>query len=120
MCYRELVVAILQQAVDDYIWSSKINRYKAEKCPDERYYNYYYDINNEDRKLKNRDIFKFKLSMFKDVKNFFTSDWGDLCCSAIFGLNCDGKQIYNQLLKRYGANSIIKDLYESCDEDIFI
>ena len=117
MYYKDLIVAILQQAVDDYLWSNSINKGSAEKCPDERYYEFYYEKEPSKKRLKNKDIFKFKLDMFKDVEDFYMSDWGDICCATAIGWEYDGEQIYKQLLKRYGVNSKIKELYKNNRKD---
>ena len=104
MFIKDLCIAIIRQAVDDYIWSSQHSRRFWNVYPDIRYKEFYF---NDAHKLRHRnEILAAKINMSKDVKDFFNSDFGYYICMTI--INYDSGLIYNSLKKRYGMDDIIK------------
>ena len=100
---KELLIAIIQQAVDDFIWCCKFKS----GCIDCRYEEFYFDNGNKRKKVrKKKEIFISKVNMMNDLKEFFESDWGELICQYSIGRNSN--LIYNALVKNYGIDDSIQ------------
>lgn len=115
MEYKELVVGLLQQIVDDFIWCTGPVSKTKDFCPNEAYTEYYFIEGKRRKKIPYPQIIKSKVKMLREIQNFFESNYGYWCCSLV---GWDADNFYNQLVKIYKIPPLIqRGLKENIDKE---